>query len=113
MCLSRTTHWHPSDTPVAVTSDSDEIKAVFHSYQECLNHGSTDEALALYASDVSQNKDVPSYLDQQVAEPRCLLRLTRSNGDLVQSVNHETDHGCVIGGDHATKHAVFRRNVRD
>jgi hypothetical protein len=36
-----------------VTKDSDEIKAVFMSYQDCLNHGSTEEALALYAPDVS------------------------------------------------------------
>jgi hypothetical protein len=38
---------------VEVTKDSEEIKAVFKSYQDCLNHGSTQEALALYAPDVS------------------------------------------------------------
>jgi hypothetical protein len=38
-----------------VANDSEEIKALFHSYQECLNHGSTEEALALYAPDVSSS----------------------------------------------------------
>jgi hypothetical protein len=40
---------------VEVTKDSEEIKAVFKSYQDCLNHGSTQEALALYAPDVSRS----------------------------------------------------------
>ena len=44
-----------ADVLVEVTKDSEEIKAVFKSYQDCLNHGSTEEALALYAPDVSRS----------------------------------------------------------
>jgi len=36
-----------------MTNDSGEIKAVFKSYQDCLNHGSTAEALPLYDPNVS------------------------------------------------------------
>ncbi len=46
------TFWR-TDFLVTVTKDSEEISAVLKSYEQALNHGSTDEALSLYAPDVS------------------------------------------------------------
>ena len=74
-----------------MTKDQDEITAVLKGYEAALNHGSTDEALALYAPDVSFIP-LPSFW----ASLRVLFGYTLTR---------------FTGSHHASEHAVLRGQI--